>query len=285
MPTIADLNSASQYISICFGLVILIGGLIGNILNVFVFLSLKTFRESSCAFFLTMMSFLNVGQLLTGALPRIVNAWFSIDWQDSSFAYCKARGYLFQICSLVSFTCICFATIDQFLATCSNPRWQRLCNVRLASYIFIISFLIWILHGIPTLMYQTLVISATGSMRCDFSDAIFQKYNNYGIVLVLTSSLPVVLTTIFASLAYRNVRLLAYRTVPMVRRELDRQLTSMVIVQAIVNFYVIVPYIITYMINSTTTFTRNTYEYAVFSLVRNLTLFVFYLYFAVSRKD
>ena len=110
---------------------ILIAGMIGNILNIFVFLSLKTFRENSCAFYLTAMSFLNIGQLIISLFPRIMNLWFAIDWSLASLAYCKIRMYFFQVCSLTSFTCMCLATIDQFLATCTHPRWQRFSNIKL----------------------------------------------------------------------------------------------------------------------------------------------------------
>ncbi|CAF4197297.1 unnamed protein product [Rotaria sp. Silwood2] len=281
MPSIVLLNNISLLISIYVGLIILIGGLIGNLLNMLVFLSLKTFRENSCAFYLTTMSFLNIGQLLTGVLPRVMNAWFAIDWPDGSLIYCKFRAYCFQVCSLTSFTCMCIATIDQFLATYSNPRWQRYCNIKFAYRFFTISFLIWILHGIPTLIYQTHTTSTlTGVTHCDISDGTFQKYYNYGFVLVLTSTLPVVVTAVLGSLAYRNVRLLAYRTVPFVQRELDKQLTVMVLVQVAFNFCVIVPYIITYMFNFIVTLNSNSIEYAVFQLARNVSINFFYLYFA-----
>ncbi|CAF4023473.1 unnamed protein product, partial [Rotaria sp. Silwood2] len=179
MPSNELLNIVSAYVSIYFGLVILIGGLIGNLFNILVFLSLKTFRENSCAFYLTTMSLLNIGQLLTGVLPGIMNVWFAIDWPDGSLIYCKFRAYCFQVCSLTSFTCMCIATTDQFLATCSNPRWQRYCNIKFAYRFFMISFLIWILHGIPTLIYQTHTTSTlTGVTHCDISDGTFQKYYN-----------------------------------------------------------------------------------------------------------
>ncbi|UJR38063.1 hypothetical protein I4U23_030744 [Adineta vaga] len=58
--------------TICLGIPFLIAGLLGACLNIIVFLSLKTFRQSSCAFFLTIMSFVNIGQLLTGLLSRIL---------------------------------------------------------------------------------------------------------------------------------------------------------------------------------------------------------------------
>ena len=73
------LNFVSKQITIYFGSSILILGIIGGLLNLLVFLSLKTFRESSCAFYLTIMSAVNVGQLITGLLTRVMDVGFSIE--------------------------------------------------------------------------------------------------------------------------------------------------------------------------------------------------------------
>lgn len=56
--------------------------------------------------------------------------------------------------------------------------------------------------------------------------------------------LPLTLMGLFGLLAYHNVRSLAYRTIPLVRRELDKQITKMVLVQVIYNIIVTSPYVI-----------------------------------------
>jgi hypothetical protein len=278
------LNFISTQFSAYVGIITLVGGVIGNILDIIVFLSLKTFRENSCAFYLTAMAFLNIGQLISSLFPRIMNLWFAIDWSVASLAYCKIRTYIFQVCSLISFTCICLATIDQFLATSSKPHWQRFCNIKIAYRLFTIAFVIWILHGIPTLIYQTFVLSSvTGNYSCAISDSTFQGYYTYGFVLVLISTLPVLVTAVFGLLAYHNVSQLAYRTVPLVRRELDKQLTVMVLVEVLFNFCVLIPYIVVYMTYLGVNANRNSYIYAQIQLARNVTLTFYYWYFAVSE--
>jgi hypothetical protein len=66
----------------------------------------------------------NIGQLITGLLTRIMISGFDIDWIQFSLFYCKFRTYFFQVTSLTSLTCLCLATIDQYLATCTRPHWQ-----------------------------------------------------------------------------------------------------------------------------------------------------------------
>ncbi|CAF1691310.1 unnamed protein product, partial [Adineta ricciae] len=40
---------------------------------------------------------------------------------------------------------------------------------------------------------------------------------------------------------FRNVQELTYRTIPIVRRELDEQLAKMVLIQVIVNIFTLLP--------------------------------------------
>ena len=282
MSTIELLNTISTQFSVCFGFIILIAGVVGNIFDILVFLSLKTFRENSCAFYLTAMAFVNIGQLISSLFPRLMNLWFAIDWSVVSLVYCKIRTYFFQVCSLISFTCMCLATIDQFLSTSSTPHWQRLSSIKTARRLLIIGIVIWILHGIPTLIYHNHVISfVTGNYSCAISNRIFQDYYTYGFVLGLVSCLPVVITAVFSLLAYHSITKLAYRTVPLVRRELDKQLTVMVLSQVLFNVCVLVPYIIVNTINLGVTIERTSFPYAQLQLARNITIAWYYLYYAV----
>jgi hypothetical protein len=147
------LTILSQQLTIYIGLFLFIAGLIGGILNLIVFLSLQTFRQSSCAFYLTIMSIVNTSHLFTGLLTYIMINGFGIDWTSMSLGYCKFRYFYVALCLLISLTCMCSATIDQFLATCSNPRWYQWNNIKIARYIVIGAVILWILHGIPFLIY------------------------------------------------------------------------------------------------------------------------------------
>ncbi|CAF1470681.1 unnamed protein product [Rotaria sordida] len=171
------LGLATQQVVIYVGFFLFIAGLIGCTLTLIVFVSLRTFRESSCAFYLIAMSIVNIFHLFTGLLTFIMINGFAINWSDTSLFYCKFRSFYVQLCILTSFTCMSLAAIDQFLATCSQPRWQQWCNLKSAR-------------------------------------------------------------------SYRNVQQIAYRTVPLVRRELDKQLTVIVLVHVFYDVIVVMPSII-----------------------------------------
>jgi len=280
---VASLNFATQQVGIYLNLFDLVIGIPGGIFNIIVFLSLKTFRDSTCAFYLIIMSFFNIGQLVTGSLSRFVFYEFSVDWTTASIFYCKLRAYLFQICALTSLTCLCLATIDQYFATCSRPRWQRWSNIKLVRYISAIVIIFWSIFAIPyPIYYDITVSSSTGQMTCTNTNTIFSQYNADFHRIVMLGFLPNFITALFGFLAHRNVTQLAYRIVPLVRRELDKQLTKMLLVQVVFNIFalllfnivsVIVPYIVT---------SEDPVVLAKLQFVQTLSYAIYYLSAAVS---
>ncbi|CAF1669424.1 unnamed protein product [Adineta ricciae] len=229
--TVPSLASTSQQVVISLGFCLLVAGSIGNPLTLIVFLSLQTFRHSSCAFYLTVMSFINIFHLFTGLFTHIMIYGFNINWLNMSVVYCKFRPFYVQLCAMSSSSCMCLATIDQFLATCSSPRCQRLCNIKLARQLVIGLIIIWFGCGISFLIYYNHV--GSDPVVCDVTNRAFNKFNSVFYGPFMMSILPMIIMILFAILAYRNVQQIAYRTVPLVRRELDKQLTTMVLVHVI----------------------------------------------------
>ena len=282
---ISYLSYVGQKINIYFGLPVLVAGVIGGVLNIIIFLSLRTFRENSCAFYLTVMSVVNIGQLLTGMLSRIMINGFSIDWTQTSLMYCKCRLLIYQLCASVSYTSLCLATIDQYFATSTRPRWQQWCNIKLAHRLIVGTSIVWILHAIPYAIFLDHAVSpSTQAIVCTTINGIFLQYRAYFVTLVLTGLLPVSITTIFGIMAFRNVKQLAYRTIPLVRRELDTQLTVMVLVQVVVNFFTNIPLVIMNTLTVNPSITSDRVVWAKLQFALSVTLVIFYSYFAVSER-
>lgn len=277
---------AARQVAIYAGLPTLVGGLVGELLNIAVFLSLKTFRENSCAFYLTVMSFVNVGQLLTSLLFQIMIRGFSIDWTETCPFYCKFRMFVLQFCTLMSCTCMCLATIDQYLATCYTRFWQQLSNIRLARALTLIYFVVWAIHGIPFLVYFEVVDSpTTNSTFCNIISSAFLMYFHYSFIITLAGFFPIFVTVFFGFLALHNVQNLMYRTVPLVRRELDRQLTVMVLVEVVFNCVTTLPYIVLYTIMRDSNVTKDPHVYARFQLLAAIFFNMYFLHYAVSRIE
>lgn len=277
------LNTITRQLTKYFGISALVAGVIGALLNIVVFLSLKTFRQNSCAFFLTVMSFVNIGQLLTALFSRIMITGFGLNFTESSPPYCKFRYYCLQVCALTSYSCMCLATADQFFGTSFRLQWQQFLTIRRAHIISALCLITWLVHGIPCFMFFHPVVSpTTGIVSCSVISGIYQQYYTYCYLLILAGALPIFITVLFGCLAYRNVRQIPYRTVPLVRRELDKQLTSMVLVQVVHNFIVIVPYISAVCWAYLAPPSTQSLYYIPMTYSIRITGLVYYLYFAVS---
>jgi hypothetical protein len=87
--TASSLAFVSQQLVIYRGFFIFVAGLIGGPLVRIVFFGLQTFRQSSCAFYLTSMSIVNILHLFTGLLTFIMINGFGINWTNMSLFYCK----------------------------------------------------------------------------------------------------------------------------------------------------------------------------------------------------
>jgi hypothetical protein len=283
---IATLSFITQQINIFAGTLILVIGVIGNLLTMIVFLSLHTFRQSSCSFYLNVMSFVNIGQLLTGLLSRITTNVSGIDWTQLSLVYCKLRMYLLVVCTDISMICMCLATIDQYFATCHRRRWQQWSHLKFACRLSAVSIVFSLLIAFPCLVYYIHTVSPmNGEITCTATNEFFNQLNIYLYRLIISNILPLFVTLVFGLLTYQNVKDIAYRTVPLVRRELDKQLTVMVLVQDVFTFFTILPIMISGFVSLHPDIAQIPLANAEFQLANAIAVMFYYLYFTVSIKN
>jgi hypothetical protein len=214
--------------------------LIGNLCNILVFSYVKSFRLNQCAFYLTVESIADL-LFLVVVLPSGVSKYLSgYDPQQSSLVWCKLRQTIVMIFSLMSFSSICFAAIDQYLSTHYNPRLRQLSTLKLAHRLVYSFMVIWILYGIPSLIFYE-IESPSG---CGIYNVGFSRYYSFVVFCALSGILPNIISAFFAALAYLNVRRIIRRQMPIARRRLDRQLTVMVLTRVAFLVITTLPYVI-----------------------------------------
>jgi hypothetical protein len=229
------------------------------------------------------MSLFNIGELICGALSRFLITGYGIDWTVQSVSYCKFRAYFVQVCELISLSCLCLATIDQYFATSSRPRWQQWSNIKLVRYMTVIVIIFWSTFATVYAVYYNIGTSSiTSKLSCTNTNSAFSRYNSYFESIIMIGFLPNSIAVIFGILARRNVSQLAYRTVPLVRRELDKQLTTMLLVQVVFNTFSLLFYNISSVIIPLTVDSQNPVVIAKIQLVSILSTSIYYLYAAVS---
>ena len=280
---VLPLSLVSQHLVTYVGIFFFAIGIIGGPLVLLVFLSLRTFRQSSCAFYLTIMSVVNSIHLFTGLLTFIMINGFGINWSNISIVYCKLRAFYIQLCVLMSFTCMCLAVIDQFLATCSNPIWHQWNNIKTARYLIFGVATFTVLYGIPYVIYFNHIVSPfTSEIACTITNVIYQRYITVFHTPLLVSALPLLIMSIFGILAYYNVKQIAYRAVPLVRRELDKQLTKMVLVQVFADVLALLPNFILLCYSSIRNLPSGSEAAVELGLINNILIVFYYWHFVVS---
>ncbi|CAF1688390.1 unnamed protein product, partial [Adineta ricciae] len=83
---------------------------------------------------------------------------------------------------------------------------------------------------------------------CTTTSNDFDKFNTYFNYLVVGNLLPQTIACTFGILAHRNIQQISYRTAPLVRRELDKQLSAMVLVQICYMCVILASQFVIYMI-------------------------------------
>lgn len=263
--------------------VLLIGGLVGNFCNILVFSDLKIFRRNQSAFyFITALIADNF--LLIIVLPfRVSDYVFGYDPTRFSIVWCKLRQMLVQFFSLLSFSAICFVAIDQYLTTHFQAYLRQLSSLKLAHRLIGIAIIVWTLHGIPVLIFYEI---QSNSGECVIYNGRFQTYFSFIHLCLLSGILPITVSGIAAGFAYRNVRHVIRRQVPIVRRRLDRQWTAMVLIKVAFLILTTLPFVILriYLMNRSIK-QIDSIRVAIEQLVFTITSSLFYLNSAVSGKN
>jgi hypothetical protein len=222
----ANVQSAlfSQYLSLTLGFVILIIGIIGNSLNILIFLTFGTYKSSACSQYMLAGSLFDLVFLLIGIITRILGQGFNLDFTLTSRVWCKLRPSILEMISLCSFTCLCLQSVDVFCCTSRSVAMRQRSNVKISRYLLIGLVLFWTVHELPSFIFQDLV-SVNDVPMCLQTNAIYLFYHTYISTVGLTICVPIIVISVFGFCIYRNLRfstLAERRSVPVFLRQITR---------------------------------------------------------------
>ena len=118
-----------QQLSIYVGLFLFTVGLIGNGINIFIFLNKQSYRTTPCIFYFLIGSISNTIFVLLGLANRIQVVVYGSDFSSVSTVWCKVRLFLTTASIIISLTCLCFSAIDQFLVTSKSRSIRNLSRI------------------------------------------------------------------------------------------------------------------------------------------------------------
>jgi hypothetical protein len=229
-----SLQYIGQQITIYVGLFLVVGGVIGNGINVLVFSTVRNYRTTPCSFYFLVASLFNILYIMINLSSRVASAGFGIDLTRTSDSWCKIRTFCLFTLALITISCSCLATIDQFFVTSQSAYLRRLSNIKWTYRITLIMIIVWCLHGIPPLLVYSI---SSISNTCVNTNAVYAIYSLF-YLLGLVSAIPVVIMVIFGYLTYRNIHL----TRVLAEQHADRQLAKMTLIQVVLVVICIVPY-------------------------------------------
>ncbi|CAF1098473.1 unnamed protein product [Adineta steineri] len=199
-----ELLYAGQQLTIYFGIFLVVIGTIGNGINILVFSTVRSYRQTPCTFFFLIGSICNMIFILVNLTSRVAAGGFSIDLTRTSVSW---------------------STIDQFFATSKHASLRRLSNIKWAHRVAMILIWIWIMHGIPTLVFYDI---SPITNTCAITNAVFAVY--FAIYQIgFNCIIPITIMVVFGYLAYRNIQ----TTIALSEQQADRQLMRMIIIQAV----------------------------------------------------
>ena len=283
--TTAELNKFTYYFSISSSLFIFSIGIIGNILNIIIFTSLKTFRKNPCAFCLLLLSISDSGFLVFSTVTSTFRDLFQQFSDINTVLFCKISIFFAQTFALFSHSILCLTVIDQYLSTSKIQRRNAISFKHVQWFIPILVCLC-ILHGFPFFIYyDEQIIPGTSVSQCRILDTngTFAKYLYFGVPVVAIL-LPVSIMTTFALLSLRNIRSMAKQRVPIIRLRIEQQITSMVLTKIFSLYISVVPFLLFYLIRNV--ILRNTNNLLIqqeLFIASRLFNFLLYVNYAVNK--
>ncbi|CAF3209134.1 unnamed protein product [Rotaria sp. Silwood2] len=223
-----------QQYTIYVGFFLLITGILGNTINIYIFSAVNSYRRTPCTFYFLIASICDLLIILIGLLSRILEIGYDFNLLNSSVAWCKIRQYFIASICIIPFYCQCLATIDQYFVTSKNVYLRQSSTIKQAYWNSMFLTIICLIHGIPFFMYYD--ISSTTKL-CSSMNIVLTLYLPI-FVLGIFLFIPTILTIIFGFLTYKNV----CQSKGLTNQHADRQLVNMICMQIIIIILATIPY-------------------------------------------
>ena len=213
---------------ILFSTIIIVAmGLVGNTLILSVFKKLKIFRTKPSVFYLTTEAIVDILLLIYNFTLRLLTVRYGFDIWYASPVWCKLRIIIGQTLVLTLLSIICYTALDQFLTTSYSVYLRNRSSVKLAQYLIFIGMCLSLLHSVAFGVF----FDAKRPSDCAAAYPVLTRYYSYFFYPILTGLIPIAIAGCFSIFAYRNVRRITRRQIPLLRRRLDRQLTQLVLLR------------------------------------------------------
>lgn len=202
-------------------------GILGNLLNISIFLSIKTCRQSPSTYYIVCQSICDIISLIVCLLTADIP---SIAYPTSSFG-CKLNCYTGVVSVSWSMYFICLAAFDRWASTARSARIRRLSSIRVARILCPITFCLWLFIHTPWLIYCDFIPSDS---VCWYTNELFQKVFYVILAPVLICIIPALFLIVISVLTYQNIHRLTHNRQEGIRNQQstwEHQITILIFIQ------------------------------------------------------
>ncbi|CAF1278809.1 unnamed protein product [Adineta ricciae] len=235
---ILRLNFIAQTIVIYAGSSMFICGILGNIVNIFLFTFHRQFNSLSISRFLLFSFFGSQLNLLSAFLPQLISRITGNDPLVKSEILCKLRWFFGPVTGTVALHGICLASVNHYLLSLRNIRYHRWITQRRSYFICLFVLFYSVLFISPNLIYFTHWINISNITTCDIINPIAASYNVY-IGLVIYSLIPIFVLSILSSLIWFNIRKIIIRG-----NGIEQTITGLLVGQVVMVLFTTIAFIL-----------------------------------------
>ncbi|CAF1146547.1 unnamed protein product [Didymodactylos carnosus] len=169
----------------------------------------------------------NLLYLQSFLINRALPVGFQVDYSRLSTSWCKFRIYYGLVLAITSPTLVCIAVVDRYLLSCCNANLRAYSSLKIAKFAIQIVIAFWMLENIPALIFYNINASSV----CTYNRPEYTNYSSYVLSPILYGLAPILITSIFDLLTYKNMR---QQIAPSSSRERrDAQMSSMIMLQIV----------------------------------------------------
>ena len=249
-----QMDVLSHQLMLIGGILLCVFGLVGNLLNICVFViwsagrtttnpqNRNHTRTSNSPLYLLTASIANLIVIAYGLTTRILfdSYQYQVSLQDV-FLLCKLRYYALHTFDLLSLTCVCLATFDRYLVSSRKVRLRQMSATKRGTKFILLFLVIFIgLHSIPIAIYYE--VSMNG--QCYVNSELYLQYYRYTFQIFLHGIIPILTFSLFGFLTFHQLKTTKNRQNNQQNLNIDKQLSRMLLLMSLTIVLSSIPYTI-----------------------------------------
>lgn len=245
------IEEISRKLMIIAGIIMIIFGLLGNILNILVFTDWsqirgganrqrKNHRHSNSPLYLCASSIANLVVISYSLITRILFDGYQYQVTKGNMLFlCKLRYYCLHTFDTISWMCLCMGILDRYLISSREVRLRQLSHTRKQTKLIIFFIICSIgIHSIPLAIYY----DASSLGQCIIYSNVYLFYYRYIFQIALHGIIPIISFSILGYFTFKQLKIIRTRPSLVKNINVDRQLSRMFLLASLTIVLSAIPY-------------------------------------------